>query len=241
MWGPVAGMTKVVPVYIGSRKISGVVDTAAQVTLVRNDVWSSMQLHTGKPELVQLSNAEKNSDMEGYLYMNVGFVLGGQKYFLAIVVANISDDMILGLDFLKQHKCRIDLEDSLEMQNGDKIYATMKGGDPTKRYNVSRVTLSKKVKIPPHSVQFVSVKIQNPAEVTYAVEPIQKTAIFSPQIVVQGNEELTFCLLNMSPKTVTMRRNEMVARATEIDAMMVRTEEEEEGIHGDLYIHGEEG
>ena len=38
-----------------------------------------------------------------------------------------------------------------------------------------------------------------------------------------------------------MRRNEMVARATEIDAMMVRREEEEEGIHGDLYIHGEEG
>ena len=138
MWGPAAGMTMVVPVYIGGRKISAVVDTAAQVTLVRNDMWSSMQLHTGKPELVQLSNAEKNSDMEGYLHVNVGFVLGGHKYFSDIVVANISDDMILGLNFLKQHKCRIDLEeDSLEMQNGDNIYATMKGGDPTKRYNVS--------------------------------------------------------------------------------------------------------
>ena len=98
-WGPTSGMTLVVPVYIEGRKISAVVDTAAQVTLVRNDVLSSMQLHTGKLELVQLSNAEKNSDIEEYLYTHVGIVLG-QKYFSDIVVANISDYMILGLDFL---------------------------------------------------------------------------------------------------------------------------------------------
>ena len=123
IWGTTSGMTMVVPVYMGGRKISALVDTAAQVTLISSKLWGTLQVGFQKTsELMQLSNAEKDSCMEGQLYTHVGFALGGRKYISDVLAANIADDMILGLDFLKSNKCKIDLEDdSLEMANGDKI------------------------------------------------------------------------------------------------------------------------
>ena len=114
------------------------------------------------------------------------------------------------------------------------------GGHHEKRYNVSWVMLNRKVTIDPHQIAFVSVRLDSPAAVTYAVEPVEKASLLSPSTVVQGNDEMTFCLLNMSPRMRTLSRNAEVARATEVDAMMIRREEHEDGVQGDLYIVGEE-
>ena len=116
----------------------------------------------------------------------------------------------------------------------------MKGDVGDHPYYVSRVTLSKKTKIPPHSKRFVSVKVQNPAPVTYAVEPFQKTSLFSPSMVIQGDEQMAFAILNMSGHHVTLRRNGVVGRATEINAMMVPREEQEGEVEADLYVCGEQ-
>ena len=181
-WGESVGKTMLVPVTLGKHRVLGVVDTAAQVSLISSDVWArlgfEMEHHL---ELVQLANAQRDSVMDGHLYTHVGFLLGGRKFYSDFVVADISDEMIIGMDFLKKHKCKIDLEDdSLEIGRHDKVFAVMKG-DTDQRYHISRVTLTKKTKIPSHSMQFVSVKVQNPAPVMYAVEPAQKASLFSPR------------------------------------------------------------
>ena len=119
----------VVPVSFGGTKLSAVVDTAAQVSLIRQSVWEKIAIqHDVIPETVQLANAQKDSGMKGKLFSHVGFILGGRKYYIDIVVADISDPMILGLDFLKMNKCKINLEDdSLELNGTEKIFAVMKG------------------------------------------------------------------------------------------------------------------
>ena len=240
-WGETVGKSMLVPVTVGKHRVFAVVDTAAQVSLISSDVWEELEMEMECiPEVVQLANAQRDSVMDGRLYTHVGFLLGGQKYYSDFVVADISDGMILGMDFLKKHKCKIDLEDdSLEIEKRDKVFAVMKG-DTEQRYHVSRVTLTKKTKIPPHSMQFVSVKVQNPAPVTYAVEPTQKASLFSPSMVVQGDDQMTFAILNMSGHHVTLRRNEEVGRATEINAMMVSREEQEGEVEADLYVYGEQ-
>ena len=240
-WGESVGKTMLVPVTLGKHRVLGVVDTAAQVSLISSDVWArlgfEMEHH---PKLVQLANAQRDSVMDGHLYTHVGFLLGGRKFYSDFVVADISDEMIIGMDFLKKHKCKIDLEDdSLEISRHDKVFAVMKG-DTDQRYHISRVTLTKKTKIPPHSMRFVSVKVQIPAPVTYAVEPAQKASLFSPSMVVQGDDQMTFAILNMSSHHVTLRRNEEVGWATEINAMMVPREEDERGVQADLYVCGEQ-
>ena len=243
-WGETTGMTMVVPVSFGGTKLSAVVDTAAQVSLIRQSVWEKIAIqHDVIPETVQLANAQKDSGMEGKLFSHVGFILGGRKYYIDIVVADISDPMILGLDFLKMNKCKINLEDdSLELNGTEKIFAVMKGETSDKRYHVSRVLLTKKTTIPPHSIKFVSVKLQNPADVVYAVEPNPRPSLFIPSMVVNGEEEVTFCLLNMSAHNLKFRRNEELGRATEVDAMLQRRDVDngDGEIQADLYVCAEE-
>ena len=53
-------------------------------------------------------------------------------------------------------------------------------------------------------------------------------------MVVQGDDQMTFAILNMSGHHVTLRRNEEVGQATEIDAMMVPREEQEGEVEADL-------
>ena len=172
-----------VPVTLGKQRVLGVVDTAAEVSLISSDVWEELEMEMECiPEVVQLANAQRDSVMDGRLYTHGGFLLGGWKYYSDFVMADILDGMILGMDFLTKHKCKIDLkDDSLEIEKRDKVFAVMKG-DTDQRYHVSRVTLMKKTKIPPHSMRFVSVKVQNPAPVTYAVEPAQKASLFKATI-----------------------------------------------------------
>ena len=219
-------------------------DTAAQVSLIRQSVWEKIDIqHDAIPETVQLANAQKDSGMEGKLFSHVGFILGGGKYYIDIVVADISDPIILGLDFLKMNKCKINLEeDSLELNGMEKIFAVMKGETSDKRYHVSRVMLTKKTTIPPHSIKFVSVKLQNPANVGYAVEPNPRPSLFIHSMEVNGEEEVTFCLLNMSAHNMKFRRNEELRRATKVDAMLQRQDVDngDGEIQADLYICAEE-
>ena len=87
----------------------------------------------------------------------------------------------------------------------------------------------------------MSVKLQNPADVVYAVEPSQRPSLFIPSVVVKGGEDMTLCLLNMSGHNMKFRRNAKLGRATEVDAMLLKwdTDEEDAGVQTDLYICGE--
>ena len=191
--GETVGKTMLVPVTLGKQRVLGVI--AAQVSLISREVWAGLGIEMEHhPELVQLANAQRDSVMDGHLYTHVGFLLGGRKYYSDFVVADISDGMIIGMDFLKKYKCKIDLEDdSLEIGKQDKVFAVMKGD-----------------------------------------------SLFSPSMVIQGDEQMAFAILKMSGHHVTLRRNEVVGRATEINAMMVPREEQECEVDADLYVCGEQ-
>ena len=154
-WSPNQALTMVVPVWVGRRKIMAVVDTAAQVTLINRRL--SQELGCVDPvERVQLRNAQMDSWMDGGIVQHFGFQLGGQEYFWDVVEADIGDDFIIGIDFLKSVKCKIDLENNiLELGNGDRVQATMKQNGDGQEMKVSWVLLHKKTSVPPKTMKFV--------------------------------------------------------------------------------------
>ena len=93
-----------VPVTFQKVKTAGVIDTAAQVTIMNSQLLEKLGLQRGThDDVVMLRNAEKGFMMEGVVWKHVGFQLGGRKYYWDIVEADISDALILGVDFLQQH------------------------------------------------------------------------------------------------------------------------------------------
>ena len=153
-WEEPAGVSMMVPVRFGDMEAVAVVDTAAQVTIMNHELRTKIGLQGRCDETVMLRNAKKDSAMQGDVWKHVGFQLGGRKYFCDIVEADISNALILGIDFLWEQKCKIDLgNDALEMQDREQVCASMRGQEAGV-YHVSRVLLAKKAKVPPveHSI-----------------------------------------------------------------------------------------
>ena len=214
--------TMLVPVGINGTRISAVVDTVVQVTVMNPETCQTLGLvESSSSEVVQLRNAQKESVMSGHLWKHVGLRLGGRKYYLDIVEADINDSFILGMDFLQQHHCKIDLgQNVLEMGDGEKIYATMRGRKKTGCYNVSRVTLEKKAKIPPSSIKICLAKMNNPADVPFLLEGEIHDDVYVLPLLIQGSDFVNVCVVNLSDVPVCLRRHTLLAKAVEVDAML---------------------
>ena len=221
-WGELTGLNMMVPVHIGQQKIAAIVDTAAQVTLISTSLREQVLATEGLDyEVVQLRNAQKDSKMPGKLWKHVGFQLGGRKYFMDFVEANIGDNFILGLDFLKGHKCKIDLEeDILEMGTGERIHASMKTNDVRGTYHVSRVLMHKKVSIPANTMKVVAGKLENPAQVPFMLESAAHPKVFAIPLMLEGAPSVSVCMVNLSDSCVTLKRNTEIGQAVEVDAMI---------------------
>ena len=210
-----------VPVHIGQQKIAAIVDTGAKVTLISTSLREQVLATEGLDyEVVQLRNAQKDSTMPGKLWKHVGFQLGGRKYFMDIVEANIGDNYILGLDFLRGHKCKIDLEeDILEMGTGERIHASMKTKDVRGTYHVSRVLMHKWVSIPANTMKVVAGKLENPAQVPFMLESAAHPKVFAMPLMLEGTP-VSVCMVNLSDSCVTLKRNTEICQAVEVDAMI---------------------
>ena len=154
-WQEPTGVSMMVPARFGVVKTAAVIDTAAQVTIMSSNLREKLGLKPGShDETVLLRNTKRDSTMQGVVWKHVGFQLGGKKYFWDIVEADISDAVILGIDFLRRYQCKIDLGSSvLEMGDGEKIHASMRGQD-SGVYHVSRVLVAKTISVPPLSVLY---------------------------------------------------------------------------------------
>ena len=242
-WERPAGVSMMVPVTVQKVKTAGVIDTAAQVTIMNSELREKLGLQRGThDDVVMLRNAEKGSMMEGVVWKHVGFQLGGRKYYWDIVEADISDALILGIDFLQQHGCKIDLgRNLLEMPDGEKVYASMRSQE-TGVYHVSRVLVAKRVSIKPLSVTYVEARFEHPADVPFAVEPQRRGDLFMPSVMLNGSAKAWLCVLNMTDHQVTLKRNIELGCAVETDVLVVPREESNGGEQNkavaDVYLRG---
>ena len=226
-WSPNQALTMMVPIWIGSRQVMAVVDTAAQVTIISCAL--SEELGCEPPvEKVQLRNAQQDSWMDGGIHERFGFQLGSRKYYWDVIEADIGDSFIIGIDFLKSVKCKIDLDgNNLELANGDRIPATMKRNADGEAVHVSRVLLHRKTTIPPKSMKLVKAKLESPAEVPFLLKTAESSSVFAVPVMVEGKGPLKVCVVNLGEELVSLQRKQNLATTIEIDAMVDGQDSEE--------------
>ena len=97
---------------------SAIVDTAAEVTIVSDHFYNTLKNKPGKEREVVLKAAGRDMRMTGFITHPAEFQIGEKCYRLPVHIAPISDDIILGIDFLMNTKADINL---------DKHYLTLEG------------------------------------------------------------------------------------------------------------------
>ena len=214
-----------VPVSFGKVSVSAVVNTAAQITVISPDLRRKLKwVKPSNMEQVELCNAQKDAVMMGTLWPHIGFNLGGRKYYCDVIEADIHDSLILGIDFLRGNKCKVDLgNDALEFGNGDIVHAHMRSDVSASAFHISRLVVRKKLSLPPNLVVYVDAKMESPANVPFAFEPVDNLAqkkLFMMPGMTQGDKTVQVAVLNLADVHVKLRQNQELAHAVEVDAML---------------------
>ena len=135
-----------VDLVVNNVTIGAVVDTAAQVSIISDDLFNSLKPVPKILGRVKMHTAGKDLSMTGFRVGPVGISLEATKYVQNLYVAPIENPMLLGLDFMRTHGIKIDVPSGSKdtpclVINGQKLKLQYK---QNRELSISDVVVAKK-------------------------------------------------------------------------------------------------
>ncbi len=152
----------VVPIAVEDINILAVIDTAAQMTVISTEVYKQLNLPEKEHQTIKISNAQQGAIMEGFIVQGIKTQIGKKTYFLRAVIAPITDQMLLGFDFLQSQNAIIDLGCNELILQDEVIEAKIMKHHDGSTSQISRIYLPKSITVPPNTKQHVNVRIHPP-------------------------------------------------------------------------------
>ena len=169
------GMNLIVPIQVNGIDTWAVVDSAAQVTIIsqklRDQITDSLEI-VDKVNLCGIGNHNKGL-ISAQKTKGINIKFGKNTYPWEAYVAEMTDPVLLGLDFLVSKKCILDLERNEILLPHETIFATLKRNFDGEECTIYKVIASKKLVVPPNNKCLVPIEISFPIESSqeYLVEP----------------------------------------------------------------------
>jgi hypothetical protein len=205
-----------VPVKVQGMQLQAVVDTAAQVTLVSEEFYKSLDPAPPIRKEVVMNTAGKGMQMNGYIDGPFQVVLGTHQFSVEIYVAPIEEDMLLGLDFLEANGVSLHLKEKELQIAGEVIPMSLGTGSPLVNEKETEVFLVKGCKVPPNSVMSVGAQLSESMAGEYIVKAATKGEILIPRTLHKGGDNPVLCLINLSDHYVELEKGEVFAYAEEV-------------------------
>ncbi len=181
-------MSLVVDVTINGSATEAIVDTAAMVTLISEKYFRSLGCHNIQLGQNVLLKGLSNNPICGQFVNNVNIKLGPKIYSWNVCVAPMTDNIILGIDFLKAFSAVVDLGKNIVCLGEHIIPGKLKIPPDNDPIQILRVHVAQKATIPPHTVGFVKGKVaSNTVDGTQLFEPLpQRDGILLSAVLVEG-------------------------------------------------------
>lgn len=202
-----------VTVIVGGTPVDAIVDTGADVTIISEEVFDKMVC---KPKLIRrviLNAAGKKMRMSGRVVGPVKLKIGSKTYEENIHVAPISQDMLLGFNFL-QGRTVLDFVKGMFEIDGEGI--AMKADEGPGELHVARVTVSKRCVVPPNSVKHVKCELDREIQ-DFVVEADEDLEVMVPKTLHKKGKEAIICVVNVSDRYRVLKRGREVANAFPVE------------------------
>ncbi len=196
-------MSLVVDIVVAGLQTEAVVDTAAMVTLLSETLYSKLPKSKHKHEQVVLKGLAE-VPVHGKIVPNMNIRLGNRNYKWNVCVAPMSDNIILGIDFLQAYAGLVDFGRNVVAIDGQILPAKLKVSTTDEQIHISRVHVTKKVVIPPQTVGFVQCSVDQLNDHAYVFEPLPcknnamiasvygKGSVFTTKVVNDSNAYLSY-------------------------------------------------
>ena len=220
------GTSLIVPAKCEKLSVDAVVDTAAQATLISQNLFNKVKRAYGKGTSVVLKGLGEQP-VDAKSVPDFEFKLGERTFRWTVYVAPMSDDMILGLDFLKHHHATVDLVQNRVTVEGEALDAFLKKTADGEAMRVSRVVIAKRMVVPPHTLTHVPVKWDGTPGQVYCVEPKGYSSEVALAASVTQNPETVFRFVNLADHFVTLKKGHFIGVASEADVPTTEGENSE--------------
>ena len=142
--------TFTIPVNVGEHRVTAVVDSAAEVTIISDRLFTKLRKPPTKLREVKLDTGGRQLSMVGFVAGPIKLKIGTTHYSGPVYVAPIEQEMLFGVDLLTRGSAVLNIGKGTLTYNGYEI--TMGMGDSDGRPQVARVTVSNRRIVPPNSV-----------------------------------------------------------------------------------------
>ena len=135
--------------------------------------------------------------------------------------------MLFGVDIMRKGSAAIDMGRNFFRFKGQKIPMNS-GGSDSKNPQVARVTVAKRIVIPPNSAAQVPCKTATSMP-DYVIEPTQSEMVFGLRVVRSAGTEPVVCILNCPDRYRLLRKGKNIATASPVEDYLQENEGREEG------------
>ncbi|CAC5414085.1 unnamed protein product [Mytilus coruscus] len=171
------------------KTFKAVVDSAAQISVLSTSILPLLQSTIKLNKHLVLRGAGKDSKIDARYTEEIPIEIGKLKSKWRFVTANINDNIILGIDFLEKLGAVIDMANYTIRINNEAIPAVCLVGNEGEETNLYRISMKKKIVVPPHSLKIVDREIDHTPTDDIIIQPkTNLKGLLSPNVLISKDE-----------------------------------------------------
>ena len=202
------------------RPVQAVVDTAAQISMLREGL---LKRNRGTQEL-SVNTAAEDTSMKCKLVQDVGFTIAEQRFTHSFACGPISDDCILGLDFLLSCNAVVDLPMSMLILRGIAVHAQVQRNSQGEDFQISRVAVAANTTLPAMARVLVEVEFDNQTNVPFVTNPRTTDEYVLGSFILNGESNGYVEIINDSDGDVSLKRGQHLTNAVELKNILCPSE-----------------
>lgn len=220
---------------IGNANTTILVDTGSSVTIINPKLLREVDLENRSDLVITESSlrlkSAKGDDIPVVGECTLSIFLGNLEYFHDVVIAEIENSCILGVDFMSKFACGICMKQRLFRIQGVEIpYFS----DQSEITECSRIVLSEDLVVPPNCEFVAPARVESPNfyRGPAIVEPVEKfmekkNVLVAKSLVKVSGESVPLRFLNFSCESLKLYKGSVVAtieRVEDVDVENADTE-----------------
>ena len=218
----------VVEVKVSGIPIEAVVDSGAHITVLQRGWVEHWAPHLQSDEVVNLNSAAAGGVIPATLSKEVDITLNGVSITMSIYVADINDDCILGLDWMRAARVRLDFEHGILEFKDQRIVARYKRGRAGKTpLAAARIVSNTLLRPNSESMVWVSTPISSDGLWMFQ-ECCQEEGILIPNSVHSEKIKHRVTIVNCSDHHIRLKAGNLMGTLQPVILLEVSENHEEE-------------
>ena len=209
----------ILSVKINGITVEAIIDTGAHITVINEKLAKQLKIPEvrGDPMYLKGVPVDENTKIKARNGGEARIVMGKTEAKWQLIVAEITDHVIIGLDLLCHLHAIIDLTEYTIKIGSERLMANcIQAGD--QRSKIRKVQLPKRIVIPHKTTVQFSAKLEEGSHEDICIQPTQQLkGLVMPHAVVKGDEKVPIVIKNLPDNFVCMKKNTIIGIGTEVE------------------------